>query len=247
MKAPSLDRCSPSLICKLSDRVGQSSHALRDAGSTTTRSKVRYMAQRRRRASQSRSAASKPGDPPRRRRAQWRATVDSFGGFTVIGGITLAIVIIGLIVVRNPIGFSVSGAALLGDAVTSGDATHTTDALLTGGDPVPPVGGPHSPIPQRVGRYDEPISEENAVHALEHGIVWITYQPDALTPEQLDVLERVRSDFSRDVILSPRHTNADVVAVVSWEQRQTFDTVDEVALAEFITTNRNRSPEPGIR
>jgi hypothetical protein len=40
----------------------------------------------------------------------------------------------------------------------------------------PPAGGPHNPIWQNCGYYDDPVRDENAVHSLEHGAVWITYQ-----------------------------------------------------------------------
>ena len=44
---------------------------------------------------------------------------------------------------------------------------------------VPPLGGPHDPQWLACGVYDEPLRDENAVHDLEHGTVWITYQPDS--------------------------------------------------------------------
>jgi hypothetical protein len=43
---------------------------------------------------------------------------------------------------------------------------------------IPPAGGPHNPSWQNCGFYDELVRDENAVHSLEHGAVWITYQPD---------------------------------------------------------------------
>jgi hypothetical protein len=42
----------------------------------------------------------------------------------------------------------------------------------------PPVGGPHNPIWQNCGFYSKPVRNENAVHSMEHGAVWITYSPD---------------------------------------------------------------------
>ncbi|HET9659269.1 MAG TPA: DUF3105 domain-containing protein, partial [Thermomicrobiales bacterium] len=42
----------------------------------------------------------------------------------------------------------------------------------------PPVGGTHNPTWQTCGYYDGVIPNENAVHSLEHGAVWITYRPD---------------------------------------------------------------------
>jgi hypothetical protein len=55
---------------------------------------------------------------------------------------------------------------------------------------VPPVGGPHAPVWQNCGFYDEAIPNETAVHSLEHGAVWITYRPD-LPVDQVDILRRL--------------------------------------------------------
>src|SRR6266487_5482045 len=42
---------------------------------------------------------------------------------------------------------------------------------------IPPVGGDHSASWQTCGIYSSPVPNEHAVHSLEHGAVWITYQP----------------------------------------------------------------------
>jgi hypothetical protein len=41
----------------------------------------------------------------------------------------------------------------------------------------PPVGGDHNPVWLNCGVYTSPVASENAVHSMEHGAVWITYQP----------------------------------------------------------------------
>ena len=38
----------------------------------------------------------------------------------------------------------------------------------------PPAGGEHNDVWQNEGFYEEPVRDENAVHTLEHGAVWIT-------------------------------------------------------------------------
>ena len=42
----------------------------------------------------------------------------------------------------------------------------------------PSAGGAHNPVWQNCGFYEKPIRDENAVHSLEHGAVWITYLPN---------------------------------------------------------------------
>src|SRR5436190_20321045 len=42
---------------------------------------------------------------------------------------------------------------------------------------VPPAGGDHAPQWLACGVYDRPVDDGLAVHALEHGAVWITHDP----------------------------------------------------------------------
>jgi hypothetical protein len=63
----------------------------------------------------------------------------------------------------------------------SGAGDHVTGKIDYSSIPpyvIPPVGGPHAPYWLSCGVYDQPVPNENAVHDLEHGAVWITYQPD---------------------------------------------------------------------
>ncbi len=46
-------------------------------------------------------------------------------------------------------------------------------------DQAPPAGGDHDPAWLECGVYDAPVRDENAVHSLEHGTVWVTHDPDA--------------------------------------------------------------------
>lgn len=52
----------------------------------------------------------------------------------------------------------------------------------------PLVGGQHHPTWQTCGMYTQPITYENAVDTLEHGAIWITYQPD-LPGEEVQKLQ----------------------------------------------------------
>ena len=52
----------------------------------------------------------------------------------------------------------------------------------------PPVGGNHNPVWQNCGFYSKPVRNENAVHSMEHGAVWITYRP-ALPQSQVEKIK----------------------------------------------------------
>jgi len=63
----------------------------------------------------------------------------------------------------------------------------------------PPVGGNHNAEWMTCGVYDKPVPAERAVHNLEHGAVWITYQPSLPQSE----VTQLRAFFGRQTVLSP--------------------------------------------
>jgi len=79
-------------------------------------------------------------------------------------------------------------------------------------DHVPPIGGPHDPEWLACGAFDEPVRDENAVHDLEHGTVWITYDP-GLAEEDVAALEDVLPD---DGIMSPYLDLPAPVVITVW-------------------------------
>lgn len=116
----------------------------------------------------------------------------------------------------------------------------------TGGDvdydQVPPIGGPHDPAWLDCGRYDEPVRDENAVHDLEHGAVWITYDPD-LGADDVDALERVLPDNG---ILSPYDGLPAPVVVTVWARQLQLTGADDPRLEAFLGVydDGRTSPEP---
>ncbi len=63
----------------------------------------------------------------------------------------------------------------------------------------PPVGGAHNATWMTCGVYDKPVPSERAVHNLEHGAVWITYQPSLPQSE----VSQLQAFFGRQTVLSP--------------------------------------------
>lgn len=110
---------------------------------------------------------------------------------------------------------------------------------------LPPVGGTHRNIWQNCGIYDEPIETAHAVHSLEHGAVWITYQPD-LPAEQVEALrDTVRGD--NFLLLSPYPGLRSPVVMTAWERQLELETAVDNRVSEFIEMYRlgPTTPEPG--
>lgn len=63
----------------------------------------------------------------------------------------------------------------------------------------PPVGGDHYPTPMTCGIYDKPVPNEYAVHDLEHGAVWITYQTSLPQSE----VSQLRAFVEKQTMVSP--------------------------------------------
>jgi hypothetical protein len=109
----------------------------------------------------------------------------------------------------------------------------------------PPVGGEHYAAWQNCGIYDQPIQNENAVHSLEHGAVWLTYRPDlpAAEVEQLRNLVRGRSY----TLLSPFPNQPTPIAASAWGYQITADSAGDGRLGQFIARFRQgqQAPEQG--
>ena len=109
----------------------------------------------------------------------------------------------------------------------------------------PPVGGEHNPVWQNSAFYEEPIRNENAVHTMEHGAVWITYSPDLPQDQQ----DRIRDIVeSQNCLLASPYPGLDSPIVASaWGYQIRLDSADDENLQRFISTYRQgpQTPEPG--
>ncbi|HET9050160.1 MAG TPA: DUF3105 domain-containing protein, partial [Candidatus Dormibacteraeota bacterium] len=116
----------------------------------------------------------------------------------------------------------------------------------------PPVGGPHSPVWLNCGVYTAPVPDENAVHSLEHGVVWVTYDP-SLTATGVNALRTaVQSEYSgteRLVILSPYPGLRSPVVASAWGVQIRLDSPTDPRLRAFIEYFRDgpETPEHGGR
>jgi len=115
----------------------------------------------------------------------------------------------------------------------------------------PPVGGPHAPPPDWADCtgtvYDVDIRHENAVHSLEHGAVWITYDPAVLSDEDIATLaELVEGEAGR--MLSPYEGQDSPISIQSWGHQLKVESATDERLEQFadlLTLNSEFTPEPG--
>ena len=106
----------------------------------------------------------------------------------------------------------------------------------------PPTSGSHYASPAPLGVYQEELPDEQLIHNLEHGGIWISYGTDA-TEESVALLEEIGRRFSRSVIVTPRTANDAPIAIASWGRLLKLDVFDEQQITDFISKNRNRAPE----
>ncbi|MDQ3506613.1 MAG: DUF3105 domain-containing protein [Actinomycetota bacterium] len=110
----------------------------------------------------------------------------------------------------------------------------------------PPVGGEHDAAWQNCGFYEEPVRNENAVHSLEHGAIWITYSPD-LGEGEVDEIREIANGQTY-ILASPYEDLPSPVVASAWgNQLELESAADSEELDQFIRAFRQgpQTPEPG--
>jgi hypothetical protein len=83
------------------------------------------------------------------------------------------------------------------------------------------------------------------VHDLEHGAIWIAYQPD-LAAAQQDTLRQLVAEQAK-VTATPYPGLDSPIVMTAWGRQLALDSVDDPRVRQFIDTYRNsaNAPEPG--
>ena len=113
----------------------------------------------------------------------------------------------------------------------------------------PPSSGWHYEQTSKVGFYenDEIVLDENVIHNLEHGDIWIAYRSDVS-----EILKNELKKFSGNyVIIAPRSANEKEIALVAWGRVDSFDAtfsekgefLEEERIRDFIKRYDNKGPE----
>lgn len=108
----------------------------------------------------------------------------------------------------------------------------------------PPAGGEHAPVWLNCGRYTQPVPNENAVHSMEHGAVWITYRTD-LPATDVQALQTATPDTY--AVLSPYPDLSAPVVASAWGKQLKLSGVDDPRLTAFVRAYRQgpQTPEAG--
>ena len=98
----------------------------------------------------------------------------------------------------------------------------------------PPVGGPHDPEwADCTGTvYDVDIRHENAVHSMEHGATWITYNPDKISDGDLKTLQDL-VDGRQGLMLSPYAGLSSTISLQSWNHQVFVDSASDKRVQQF--------------
>ncbi|KJY45692.1 membrane protein [Streptomyces sp. NRRL S-444] len=111
----------------------------------------------------------------------------------------------------------------------------------------PPVGGDHSPRWMNCNGdvYKNPVPEVNAVHSLEHGAVWVTYNEKAAKGDVDSLAGTVAK--TPYTLMSPVKEQAGTIMLSAWGKQLTVDKADDPRVAQFFTkyVQGPQTPEPG--
>jgi hypothetical protein len=128
-----------------------------------------------------------------------------------------------------------------------GSHTHVTGTIKY--DSTPPVGGDHNGYwADCTGTvYSQPIANENAVHMLEHGAIWITYNAKTLPSSQLATLKKLVAGQDR-MALSPYPDLKTPISLQAWGYQLFVQRASDPRIKQFISLlryNQKTTPEYG--
>ncbi|MFD9896376.1 DUF3105 domain-containing protein [Amycolatopsis sp. NPDC059027] len=106
-------------------------------------------------------------------------------------------------------------------------------------DKTPPFGGPHDGFWAACNGvvYPNPVRNENMVHGLEHGAIWIAYNPDQVKGEAYDLL-RARVSQKPFMMLSPYPGLDKPISLQSWGHQLKLDSADDPRIDQFVAALR---------
>lgn len=108
---------------------------------------------------------------------------------------------------------------------------HSTSLQIPFGE-LPPNGGTHNPVWQVCDVYSEPIRPEHAVHSLEHGAVWLTYQPDLDAAAVQQLARRARGQTF--LLVSPYPNQRSPIVLTAWGVQLELESAEDERIDQFL-------------
>ncbi|MFD6418025.1 DUF3105 domain-containing protein [Streptomyces sp. NPDC060194] len=114
-------------------------------------------------------------------------------------------------------------------------------------DMTPPVGGDHDQVWANCEGdvYKQAIADKNAVHSLEHGAVWVTYNKSAAEADVKALEEKVgKTPYS---LMSPYDGQKGTIMLSAWGKQLTVDKASDPRVDQFFTkyVQGPQTPEKG--
>jgi hypothetical protein len=199
---------------------------------------------------------AKRNDPVARARGRKPAPVKKpFPVGFALGTAALAAALIGLIVyaamnqgVGDTSSLKYAQTQIKGLKTVSGLSQQHVDTPVQydGQADTPPIGGRHNSVPQSCQVYTAAVANEHAVHSLEHGAVWVTYNPTKASEKDIAELKKlVDGDPYR--LLSPYPGLKSAVSLQGWGEQLFVDSASDSRVKRFLElfTNGPQTKEPG--
>lgn len=189
-------------------------------------------------------ASTRTTSTPQRRKVQ-RSPYRHFWIWGSLVALVIIIVVVAFVFFKNQTASSGNSTGDIRGVVTYSNLSRNHVTGTVNYPQVPPVGGNHNPVWLNCGIFTSPVANENAVHSMEHGAVWITYLP-SLSSSAVQTLQNLVHGHSY-VILSPYPGLPDPVVISAWGVQLKVNSANDPRLAQFISKYEQgpQTPEPG--
>ncbi|MGX1565344.1 DUF3105 domain-containing protein [Streptomyces sp. NPDC055506] len=111
----------------------------------------------------------------------------------------------------------------------------------------PPVGGDHNQVWMNCNGdvYTKELDNTNAVHSLEHGAVWVTYNADAKKADVDALAAKVKK--TPYTLMSPMDDQKDPIMLSAWGHQRTVKGASDPDVDKFFEkfVQGEQTPEPG--
>lgn len=170
------------------------------------------------------------------RKLEWKHKVTKFGGI----GLSAVLVLVGGYFLSKELTRSIPK---MGEVLGIQGAQHIQPGTEHESyNSNPPSSGPHYGQTAEWGVYGEQLPDEQLIHNLEHGGIWISYKPD-LDKGSKEKLINLAKGYKSKVVLEPRKENDSNIALVSWGRVFKLESFDEQQIKDFIEFYKNKGPE----